>query len=92
MEEFNRDPEHYRLEDDLFVCENTLRRIRRRIVLELIQLVGVVEFFEAKTVHFCDIHCPDLNNDNDEKTEKEGEGRSARATHGVPYFLFSFDG
>lgn len=91
MEEFNRDPEHYRLEDDLFVCENTLRR-RRGIVLELIQLVGFVEFLEAKTVHFCDIHCPDLNNDNDEKTEKEGEGGSAWATHGVPHFLLPSDG
>lgn len=60
--------------------------------MELIQLVGFVEFFETKTVHFSNIHCPDLNNDDDEKTEEEGKGRSAGSAHSIPHFLFSFHG
>ena len=98
MEEFNRDPEHYRLEDDSFVCENTRRggggrrrgRGNRRICRELLELVGFVEFFVAQTVHFGDVHGPDLDNDDDEKAEEEGEGRSARTAHGAPHFLLSF--
>lgn len=54
------------------------------------KLVGFLKFFVAKTVHFSNIDSPYLDNNNDEEAEEQRERRTARATDGVPHFLFSF--
>ena len=38
----------------------------------------LLQFLVLETVHFSNIHCPHFNDDENEKTEEQGEWRAAR--------------
>lgn len=50
----------------------------------------LLQFLVLETVHFSNIHRPHFNDDENEKTEEQGEWRAARLAQSVPHLLFAF--